>query len=128
MTAAKNGVYSWAKKALPSCKRRAEVLSSCSDIKILWRSTGAYRVRYAPHIGRKVYSTENGRNIFHFNFRHLELNRLFGIHIPINSIIANRIAINVLLGIKDNTPVTIRVEPFKKRDAPKRERPDTPEH
>ena len=26
MTAAKNGVYSWAKKALPSCKRRAEVL------------------------------------------------------------------------------------------------------
>lgn len=47
-TAAKNGVYSWAKKALPSCKRRAEVLSSCSDIKILWRSTGAYRVRYAP--------------------------------------------------------------------------------
>ena len=34
----------------------------------------------------------------------------------------------ILLGIKDNTPVTIRVEPFKKRDAPKRERPDTPEH
>ena len=34
----------------------------------------------------------------------------------------------ILLGIKDNTPVTIRVEPFKKRDAPKRERSDTPEH
>lgn len=34
----------------------------------------------------------------------------------------------ILLGIKDNTPVTIRVEPFKKRDAPKRELPDTPEH
>jgi len=46
MTTAKNGVYSWAEKALPSCKRRAEVLSSCDDIKIMWRSTGAYRVRY----------------------------------------------------------------------------------
>lgn len=96
MTAAKNGVYSWAKKALPSCKRRAEVLSSCDDIKIMWRSTGAYRVRYAPYVGRKVYSTEHGRNIFHFNFRRLELNGLFGIHIPISSIIANRITINVL--------------------------------
>ena len=48
MTAAKNVVYSWAEKVLPSCKRRAEVLSLCSDIKILWRSMGAYRVRYAP--------------------------------------------------------------------------------
>ena len=44
MTTAKNGVYSWAEEALPSCKRRAEVLSSCDDIKIMWRSTGAYRV------------------------------------------------------------------------------------
>lgn len=51
MTAAKNGVYSWAKKALPSCKHRAEVLSSCNDIKILWRSTGAYRVRYGGEPG-----------------------------------------------------------------------------
>lgn len=54
MTAAKNGVYSWAKKALPSCKRRAEVLSSCNDIKILWRSTGAYRVRYAPTHNERI--------------------------------------------------------------------------
>jgi len=51
MTAAKNGVYSWAEKALPSCKRRAEVLSSCDDIKIMWRSTGAYRVRYSGEPG-----------------------------------------------------------------------------
>lgn len=54
MTAAKNGVYSWAEKALPSCKRRAEVLSSCDDIKILWRSTGAYRVRYAPSYNERI--------------------------------------------------------------------------
>lgn len=51
MTAAKKDVYSWAEKALPSCKRRAEVLSSCGDIKILWRSTGAYRVRYGGEPG-----------------------------------------------------------------------------
>ena len=48
MTTVKNGVYSWAEEALPSCKHRAEVLSSCNDTKIMWRSTGAYRVRYAP--------------------------------------------------------------------------------
>lgn len=34
----------------------------------------------------------------------------------------------ILLGFQDNTPVTLRVEPMKKRDTPKRERPDTPEH
>ena len=28
----------------------------------------------------------------------------------------------MLLGVMDNTPVTLRVEPFKKRDGPKRER------
>ena len=56
MTTAKNGVYSWAEKALPSCKRRAEVLSSCDDIKIMWRSTGAYRVRY---VTRPAYLEEN---------------------------------------------------------------------
>ena len=33
----------------------------------------------------------------------------------------------ILLGFQDNTPVTLRVEPVKRRDAAKRERPDTPE-
>lgn len=28
----------------------------------------------------------------------------------------------LLLGVKGNTPVTLRVEPFKKRDGPKKER------
>ena len=54
MTTAKNSVYSWAEEALPSCKRRPEVLSSCNDTKILWRSTGAYRVRYAPTYNARI--------------------------------------------------------------------------